>query len=164
MISTQARAETYDPSDAAACLALAAAREPAYAAALAILHPVGDAMDFPRLLDAWRLNAFESGLYPRRALFNDARDPSCAQLVVVDEHLGPLAEVWTCRAVAKGDALTLSYVQPAEATAAKRHAYTAVWNSHLQPDFNVRRFRRERFCHRFVPKSAESTFDPQTGG
>jgi hypothetical protein len=38
------------------------------------------------------------------------------------------------------------------------------WNSHLQPDFNVRRFRRERFCHRFVPKSAESTFDPQTGG
>ena len=119
-----ARAETYDPSDAAACLALAAAREPAYAAALAKLHPVGDAMDFARLLDVWRFNAFESGLYPRRALFNDARDPTCAQLVVVDDALGPLAEVWTCRAVAKGDALTLSYVQPAEATAAKRHAYT----------------------------------------
>ncbi|KAH8052939.1 transferase [Aureococcus anophagefferens] len=109
---------------AAACLALAAAREPAYAAALARLHPVGDAMDFSRLLDVWRFNAFESGLYPRRALFNDARDPTCAQLVVVDDTLGPLAEVWTCRAVAKGDALTLSYVQPAEATAAKRHAYT----------------------------------------
>ena len=67
--------------------------------------PSSDPSSDARLRDVMRCNGFESGVYCYRSLFNDGGDPSCVNWIADDGT----AEVWTCRAVGAGEALTLDY-------------------------------------------------------
>lgn len=73
------------------------------------------------LEEKWQFNAFESGLYRMRSLLNDSVRPSCVALTTPEG----VAEVWTQTRVKKGDALTVSYVQP-ECSVKRRDEYLEV--------------------------------------
>ncbi|KAJ1445043.1 hypothetical protein M885DRAFT_336642 [Pelagophyceae sp. CCMP2097] len=97
--------------------------DPDLKASLDRLHPAADSIDgeydgIVRLALAWRFNAFESGLYLHKSLFNDSENAPATQLLV-----GELSEVWATSAISRGDAVTLHYVYPRDCTAAKREKY-----------------------------------------
>lgn len=87
------------------------------AAAVRVMHPVGESLHVGRLQTVWRLSAFESGLYPYQSLFNDSYDAPCIQLHIAEEGVD---HVWCTRPISKGEPLTLSYVQPVDASAERR--------------------------------------------
>ena len=104
-------------ADEAATLAEVCRGDPEVAAAVRAIHPVGDSCEIDRLTRVWTLSAFETGLYPHQSLFNDSPEPTCIQMHVAEDDVD---EVWTTRPVSRGDALTLSYVVPVDASPTRR--------------------------------------------
>ncbi|KAJ8613539.1 hypothetical protein CTAYLR_002158 [Chrysophaeum taylorii] len=101
----------------AAALAEACSEDDDYRRAAQTLYPAGASIDPERLATVWRLCAFETGIYAYQSIFNDDPDPNCLQLFVAEDERD---EVWATRPVAPGEHLTLSYVQPVEASASRR--------------------------------------------
>mmetsp|Transcript_19632 Transcript_19632/g.25424 ORF Transcript_19632/g.25424 Transcript_19632/m.25424 type:complete len:442 (+) Transcript_19632:25-1350(+) len=95
-------------------LAERAENDPATFSLLKLLHggPSADGV--------FQCNAFCSGLYAFRSMFNDdGINCNCMQLVVPDTGL---AEVWCFRSTKAGQPLTISYVQPMDCCTAQARA------------------------------------------
>lgn len=105
------------PEEEARGMAEACSADAELARAVRRVYPVGESTAAQRLRDVWRLSAFETGLYIYQSLFNDSPEAPCVQLHVAEDDRD---EVWATRFVRKGQAMTLSYVQPADASLPRR--------------------------------------------
>ena len=83
--------------------------------------------DIFRMLLALRYNGFGTGVYLNFAIFNHEENPNCIKFA--PEHKAqPMSEIRTTRAVKKGEALTLSYLDPREVSHATRRQH--LWDQH----------------------------------
>ena len=91
------------------------------------------ARDINRLLLTLRYNGFESGLYLHFSMFNHNEDPNCIKFRPGEESSQTMrcnySEARTTRAVKKGEALTLHYLEnPREVSHATRRRI--IWDQH----------------------------------
>ena len=78
--------------------------------------------DVFRMLCALRYNGFGTGVYLHFAIFNHAENPNCIKFAPEDEARS-MSEIRTTRAVTRGDALSLSYLDPREVSHATRRQH-----------------------------------------
>lgn len=83
--------------------------------------------DIFRMLLTLRYNGFGSGAYLNFAIFNHEENPNCIKFAPEDQAR-PTSEIRTTRAVKKGEALTLSYLDPREVSHATRRQH--LWDQH----------------------------------
>lgn len=78
--------------------------------------------DILRMLLALRYNGFGTGVYLHFAIFNHAENPNCIKFAPEDQAR-PMSEIRTTRAVKRGEALSLSYLDPREVSHATRRQH-----------------------------------------
>jgi len=78
--------------------------------------------DVYRMLLALRYNGFGTGVYVHFAIFNHAEKPNCIKFAPEDKAQS-MSEIRTTRAVKRGEALSLSYLDPREASHATRRQH-----------------------------------------
>jgi hypothetical protein len=83
--------------------------------------------DIFRMLLALRYNGFGTGVYVNFAIFNHEENPNCIKFAPEDKAR-PMSEIRTTRAVKKGEALTLSYLDPREVSHATLRQH--LWDQH----------------------------------
>lgn len=78
--------------------------------------------DVFRMLLALRYNGFGTGVYLHFAIFNHAENPNCIKFAPEDNSQ-PMSEIRTTKSVKKGEALSLSYLDPREVSHATRRQH-----------------------------------------
>ena len=136
--------------------------------------------DLYRMLLALRYNGFETGVYLHFAIFNHDDDPNCIKFapedgttppntpqagsVANDDVLASCSEVRTTRFVKRGEALTMSYLNPREVSHATRRRH--LWDQHRFDIGNVADLSKARqfelVCGAMPKSSKDHRYDDTT--
>mmetsp|Transcript_4384 Transcript_4384/g.9890 ORF Transcript_4384/g.9890 Transcript_4384/m.9890 type:complete len:570 (+) Transcript_4384:292-2001(+) len=141
-----------------------------------------EATDLYRMLLALRYNGFETGVYLHFAIFNHDDDPNCIKFAPEDGTAPPhtpqagrssgandgvlasCSEVRTTRFVKRGEALTMSYLNPREVSHATRRRH--LWDQHRFDIGNVADLSKARqfelVCGAIPKSSKDHRYDDTT--
>lgn len=129
-------------------------------------HVIDD-IDVLRMLLSLRYNGFDSGVYLHFAIFNHDDDPNCIKFLPKYSSSqkrnvkNVFSEVRTTKFVAKGEPLTLHYLNPRETSHSTRRQH--LWDQHR---FDIGRemkgsMRQMELINELFPPSSKGTEDRQ---